>query len=136
MLQLRICKPRARIASTWPPEHAIGRIFTAVANHMRPLPDAPPSPILWSIPEVIITRLGKSVKETHFEGGILHVPMLSENHYWHIMSTEFGPIMHALQSLDGKKAADLQTDFVKAIKPYFYGNILYLDYLLTVAIKR
>jgi hypothetical protein len=44
---LRVCKPRARIAfTTWSPEHAIGRIFTALANHMLPLLDAPPSPIL------------------------------------------------------------------------------------------
>ncbi|MGA7369356.1 MAG: class I SAM-dependent methyltransferase [Nitrososphaeraceae archaeon] len=133
---LRVCKPRARIAfTTWPPEHAIGRIFTAVANHMLPLPDAPPSPVLWGIPEVIKTRLGKNVEEMHFERGVLDVPLLSENHYWHIMSTQFGPVMHALHSLDRNKAADLQTDFVKAIEPFFYGNILHLDYLLTVAIK-
>jgi SAM-dependent methyltransferase len=133
---LRVCKHKARIAfTTWPPEHAIGRIFTAVANHMLPLPNAPPSPILWGIPEVIKTRLGKNVEEMHFERGVLHVPMLSENHFWHIMSTQFGPVMHALRSLDRKKAADLQTDFVKATEPFFYGNILHLDYLLTVAIK-
>jgi SAM-dependent methyltransferase len=75
---LRVRKHKARIAfTTWPPEHAIGRIFTAVANYILPLPNAPPSPILWGIPEVIKTRLGKNVEKMHFERGVLHVPMLS-----------------------------------------------------------
>ncbi len=133
---LRVVKPGGCIAfATWPPEHAVGRIFLAVAEYLPQTPDAPPSSVLWGIPEVIKKRLGSKIERIHFEREALGVPLLSANHYWLHMSTHYGPIIRALQSQDTRKAENLRKDFITAIEPFIYENILRLDYLLTVAIR-
>ncbi|MDQ4072717.1 MAG: class I SAM-dependent methyltransferase, partial [Thermoproteota archaeon] len=109
---LRVTKKGGRIAfSTWPPEHANGRVFRVMEKHLsqpglEPNPyhspetfllnpdpadpsssnTIPPSPIQWGIPSTIEKRLGNQVKDIYFERGVILKPMLSPNHYWDISS--------------------------------------------------
>jgi len=133
---IRVTKVGGRIAFTsWPPEHAIGRMFATIAKHIPPAPNSPPSPMQWGIPEVVRERLGNDVKDLHFERGVVNVPLLSPNHFWQLFSTKYGPMLRAIQTLDSVKVEALRHDLIQAIAPYFYENVLRWDYLLTIATK-
>lgn len=135
---VRVTKPGGRIAfATWPPELAVGQMFMAMAKHTQQSPNAPPSPLLWGIPDVVRRRLGDgNVGEIHFERDFVNVSILSLNHYWQYMSTKFGPLMLAVKSInDDTKADALKNDFMQAISRYYGDNVLRLDYLVTVAAK-
>jgi SAM-dependent methyltransferase len=133
---IRVTKVGGRIAfTTWPPEHAIGRMFATIAKYVPPAPNSPPSPMKWGIPEEVRERLGNGVKDLHFERGVVSVPLLSPNHFWQLFSTKYGPMIRAIQALESAKVESLQHDLIQAIAPYFYENVLRWDYLLTMAIK-
>jgi hypothetical protein len=90
----------------------------------------------WGILEVVQKRLGNSVKDIHFERGVVNIPVLSPNHYWKMSSTKLGPLIQAIQTLkEPQKIESLRNDMLKAILPYIHDNALRLDYLITVAIK-
>jgi hypothetical protein len=80
--------------------------------------------------------------DVHFERGVVSIPVLSPNHYWRIVSTKFGPLMQAIQTLkDTRKVESLKKDVLQAIAPpaiapYTNDNMLRLDYFVTVAIKE
>jgi SAM-dependent methyltransferase len=133
---IRVTKVGGRIAfTTWPPEHAIGRMFATIAKYIPPAPNSPPSPMQWGIPEVVRERLGNGVKDLHFERGVVNVPLLSPNHFWQLFSTKYGPMIRAIQTLESAKVDALRHDLIQAIAPYFYENVLRWDYLLTIAMK-
>jgi SAM-dependent methyltransferase len=147
---LRVTKPGGRIAfATWPPEHANGRMFEAMAKHIPPPPPPPhlssfsyhnnrppPSPMQWGNPEVVTKRLGSDVINIHFERGVIKKPVLSPNHYWETSSTKGGALIQAIQTIkDPQKIDSLRNDILQAIVPYLHENILRLDYLITVATK-
>ena len=133
---IRVTKVGGRIAfTTWPPEHAIGRMFAMIAKYILPTPNRPPSPTQWGIPEVVRERLGNGVKDLHFERGVVNVPLLSPNHCWQLFSTKYGPLIRAIHALESAKVEALRHDFIQAIAPYFYENVLRWDYLLTIAMK-
>ena len=133
---IRVTKVGGRIAfTTWPPEHAIGRMFATIAKYIPPAPNSPPSPMQWGIPEVVRECLGNGVKNLHFERGVVNVSLLSPNHFWQMFSTKYGPMIRAIQALESAKVEALRHDLIQAIAPYFYENVLRWDYLLTIAIK-
>ncbi|MGD1837440.1 MAG: class I SAM-dependent methyltransferase [Nitrososphaeraceae archaeon] len=133
---IRVTKPDGSISfTTWPPEHAIGRIYDTIEKYSPPLSEYPPSPINWGIPDIINKYFENNIKSIHFERGVINIPMLSPNHYWHQMSTRY-PVLGVVQSLNSKKVEDMRIDFIKAIEPFIYDNILKLDYLLTMAVKK
>ncbi|HEU4446843.1 MAG TPA: class I SAM-dependent methyltransferase [Nitrososphaeraceae archaeon] len=133
---IRVTKVGGRIAfTTWPPEHAIGRMFATIAKYIPPAPNSPPSPMQWGIPEVVRERLGNGVKDLRFERGVVNVPLLSPNHFWPLFSTKYGPMIRAIKALESTKVDALRNDVIQAIAPYFYENVLRWDYLLTIAIK-
>ena len=133
---IRVTKVGGRIAfTTWPPEHAIGRMFATIAKYVPPPPNGPPSPMQWGIPEVVRERLGNGVRDLHFERGVVNVPLLSPNHFWKLFSTKYGPMIRAIQTLESAKVDALRHDLIQAIAPYFYENVLGWDYLLTIAMK-
>ncbi|MGD1836287.1 MAG: hypothetical protein ACPKQO_11270 [Nitrososphaeraceae archaeon] len=45
------------------------------------------------------------------------------------------PVLNTVQSLDSKEVKDMRIDF-KAIELFICDNILKLDYLLTMAVKK
>ena len=133
---IRVTKVGGRIAfTTWPPEHAIGRMFATIAKYVPSAPNSPPSPMQWGIPEVVKERLGNGVKDLHFERGVVNVPLLSPNHFWQIFSTKYGPMIRAIKALESEKVDALRHDLIQAVAPYFYENVLRWDYLLTIAVK-
>lgn len=133
---IRVTKVGGRIAfTTWPPEHAIGRMFATISKYIPPAPNSPPSPMQWGIPEVVRERLGNGVKNLHFERGVVNVSLLSPNHFWQMVSTKYGPMIRAIQAVESAKVEALRNDLIQAIAPYFYENVLRWDYLLTIAIK-
>jgi SAM-dependent methyltransferase len=135
---IRVTKAGGRIAfTTWPPELAIGRFFATIGKHVPPPPNSPPSPMQWGIPEIVRERLGSNVKDLHFERGAVNIPLLSPNHFWHLFSTKYGPLIRAIQALGGQttKVKELELDFVRSITPYVHENLIRLDYLLTLALK-
>jgi SAM-dependent methyltransferase len=148
---LRVMEPGGRIAfATWPPEHANGKMFEAMAKHVPPIPPpstlspfsshnnmpSPPSPMQWGHPEVVKKRLGSDVRDIHFERGVIKKPVLSPNHYWETSSTKGGALIQAIQTIkDPQKIESLRNDILQAIVPYLCENILRLDYLITVATK-
>jgi SAM-dependent methyltransferase len=155
---LRVTEPGGRIAfATWPPEHANGRMFEAMAKHIPPTPPTPPppppppptlssfsshnnrpppTPMQWGNPEVVKKRLGSDVINIHFERGVIKKPVLSPNHYWETSSTKGGSLVQAIQTIkDPQKIESLRNDILQAIVPYLHENILRLDYLITVATK-
>jgi SAM-dependent methyltransferase len=151
---LRVIEPGGRIAfATWPPEHANGKVFEAMAKHMPPSPPPPvppsasssfsshnhrplPSPMQWGNPEVVKRRLGSDAINIHFERGVIKKPVLSPNHYWKASSTKGGALIQAIQTIqDPQKIESLRHDILQAILPYLHENVLTLDYLITVATK-
>ncbi len=135
----RVTKKGGRIGfATWPPELAIGSVFRTNAKHLPKNPNAPPSPILWGIPEVIEKRLS-GVSEIYYERGTVIFPILSPNHFWEHMSKKYGPLIKSIKVLesldDPNEPESLRDDFLKAIDPYFTDNGIRLGYLLTVARK-
>ncbi len=140
---LRVTKPGGRIAfATWPPEHANGRMFDAMAKYIPNLsspsnsPIHPPSPMQWGNPDVVKKRLGEKVTGIHFERGAIKKPVLSPNHYWQTASTKGGTLIQAIQKLkDPQKVEVLKKDILQAIVPFIHDNVLRLDYLVTVATK-
>ena len=135
---VRVTKSGGRIAfTTWPPELAVGNMFTTISKFIPQSPDAPPSPLLWGSPDVVRERLiSTNVKELHFERGFVNVSTLSLNHYWKYMSTKFGPLIDAIRIVnDNKKIDSLKNDYIRSLTPYYADNILRLDYLVTVAVK-
>ncbi|HKU83896.1 MAG TPA: class I SAM-dependent methyltransferase [Candidatus Nitrosocosmicus sp.] len=134
---IRVTKKGGRIGfATWPPELVIGSIFKANGKHLPKPVNSPPSPILWGVPEVIEKRLNE-VTKMHFERGTALFPILSPNHFWEFMSTNYGPLINTIQILknrdDPNEANSLRDDFLKAIAPYFFDNSIGLGYLLTIA---
>ena len=139
---LRVMEPGGRIAfATWPPEHANGKMFEAMAKHVPPLSPPPPhpslssfssygnrpppSPMQWGIPEVVKKRLGGDVVNIHFERGVIKKPVLSPNHYWKASSTKGGALIHAIQTIkDPQKIESLRNDILQAIVPYLHENTL------------
>ena len=136
---IRVTKKGGRIGfATWPPELAIGSIFRVNGKYLPKNPNAPPSPILWGIPEVIKERLN-GVSEIYYERGTALFPILSPNHFWEFMSTKYGPLLKTIQLLKNQDSANqinlFRDDFLRAINPYVVENGIRLGYLLTVAKK-
>jgi SAM-dependent methyltransferase len=136
---IRVTKKGGRIGfATWPPELAIGSLFRVNSKHLPKNPNAPPSPILWGNPDIVQERLF-GVSEIRFERGITTFPILSPNHFWEFMSKRYGPLIKAIEVINGlddpTEPESLRNDFLKALDPYVVDNGLKLGYLLTVATK-
>jgi len=79
----------------------------------------------------------ETLKDNHFERGVVKIPVLSPNHYWARTSTKSGSVIHAIQTIkEPSKIEALKKDVLEAISPYYKNNALTLDYLITKAIKK
>jgi len=137
---VRVTKKGGTIGfATWPPELSVGSMFRTIAKYTATaVPNPPPSPMEWGIPEVIRKRL-TGVKGIYFERGTVNVPILSPNHYWNHFSSNYGPLIQAIRLVkeqSEEKVELLRKDFLNAIRPYIYENELRVGYLLTIGIKE
>jgi SAM-dependent methyltransferase len=134
---LRVLKPGGRIAfGTWPPEQFIGRSFILSSKYVPPPQGGAPPP-LWGDVTTVRERLGTSVKDLHFERGIMGVPSLSPEHYLTFMTAKLGPFIKTVGVLqkEPERLASFRKDFLELIGSYLVDNVVRHEYLLTRAIK-
>ena len=135
----RVLKPNGRVAfATWPPEHFVGKMFMFVArNSLLPPPGASPPP-QWGIPAVIAERLGSKFDSPFFERRTMKVPALSLQHFRSFMEQSVGPMQKLVEALgnEPQKLSEIRQEFEALAAPYFHGNVMHQDYLLTRAWAR
>ena len=135
----RVLKPGGRIAfATWPPEHFVGRFFALVGRHSPPPPEGAAPPPLWGNVSVVTERLSSGFGPPFFGRGTMLVPALSLSHLWQFMSVSIGPLQKIVEGLASQPAelAALRQEFVTLAEPYYHGNLMHQDYLLTRAGAR
>lgn len=135
----RVLKPGGRIAfATWPPEHFVGKMFMFVGRHSPPPPPGSSPPPQWGIPAVIAERLGAKFDAPFFARGEMTVPALSLAHYRLFMEKSVGPMQKLVEALvyEPDKLSAVRQEFESIAAPYFYGNVMHQDYLLTRAYAR
>ncbi|MGD9673742.1 MAG: class I SAM-dependent methyltransferase [Candidatus Nitrosocosmicus sp.] len=134
---LRVLKKGGRIGfAAWPPELAIGRIFSVVSKYAPMTPTS--SPFEWGNPDRV-KELLSGVKELSFERDTINYPILSPNHYWHEMITKSGSMIQLIQSFkrenNDEKIEILRKEYLNTVEPYIVDNVVRLGYLLVVAAK-
>ena len=135
----RVLKPGGRIAfATWPPEHFVGRFFALVGRHSPPLPEGAAPPPLWGLIPVVTERLASGFGPPFFERGVMQVPALSLPHLWHYMSASIGPLQKIAERLADKpeELSGIRMEMIELARPYWSGNVMRQDYLLTRAEMR
>jgi SAM-dependent methyltransferase len=136
---LRVLKRGGVIAfSTWPPEMFVGRMFALTGKYAPPPPPGVSPPGQWGDPNTIRERLGSAVKDIRFARDVMHLQMLSPQHYRLFMETNFGPAKKLIEGLDKSdpaKANALRRELEQLAAEYFENNVLRQDYLLTRAVK-
>jgi len=132
----RVLAPGGRIAlATWPPEHLVGGIFALVGRNVPPPPPGAAAPPQWGNPAVITERLAAGFQPPFFERGRMTIPALSLEHYRLFMETSVGPMQKLVESLAAapEKLAAIRAQFDDLVRPYYAGNVVHQDYLLTRA---
>jgi SAM-dependent methyltransferase len=135
----RVLKPTGRIAfATWPPEHFVGKMFMFVGRNSLPLPAGASPPPLWGIPAVIAERLGTKFDAPFFERRTMKVPALSLQHFRSFMEQSVGPMQKLVEALanEPQKLSEIRQEFEALAAPYYHGNVMHQDYLLTRARAR
>jgi SAM-dependent methyltransferase len=135
----RVLKPGGRIAfATWPPEHFVGRFFAFVARHSPAPPEGAAPPPLWGVVAIVTERLSNGFDAPFFERGVMRVPALSLPHLWTYMSGSIGPLQKIVERLSDQpeQLSAVRQEMLELAEPYFSGNIMHQDYLLTRANAR
>ena len=135
----RVLKPGGRIAfATWPPEHFAGRMFAFVAKNSPPPPPGAAPPPQWGSPGVVTERLGDKFHAPFFSRGVMQFPALSLAHFREFMERSAGPIQRLIEvsGKDPERLAALRDEFETLAAPYYSGNVIRQEYLLTRAKAR
>ena len=130
----RVLKPGGRIAfATWPPEHFFGHLFAFIRKHSPPPPSGAASSLQWGNPAIIAERLGEAFEAPFFMRGALLFPALSLSHFREFTERALGPMQKLVESFahDHERLAALRLEFENVAKPYYAGNIVRQEYLLT-----
>lgn len=138
---LRVAKPGGRVAfATWPPEHAMGRLFALVARRVSaPGGAARPSPVeRWGDPGFVREQLGNAVTELAFDRGVMRVPALSPDHVRVALEATLGPLASIVRSLASSpdELAQLRGEVTRLVAESTRGNVFEQHFLLTRATKR
>ena len=135
----RVLKPGGRIAfATWPPEHFVGRLFAFIGrNSPAPPPGAAPPP-QWGNPGIVAERLGDKFEAPFFSRGVMQVPALSLSHFREFMERSVGPMQKMIEASaqEPERLAALRAEFETLAAPYYFGNMIRQEYLLTRAKAR
>ena len=132
----RVLKPNGRIAfSTWPPEHFTGQMFNFVGRHSGPGPVGSSPPSEWGNPAVITQRLGNQFGPAFFARKMMLVPALSLSHFRAYMENSIGPMRKVIESLADypDKLKAVRQEFDSLVEPYYDGNQVHQEYILTRA---
>jgi SAM-dependent methyltransferase len=135
---LRVLRPGGRIVfATWPAESLPGRLF-ALHGKMLPPPPGVPSVVHWGDTATIRTRLGGGVGNVRFERGTFSANALGPRHFMAFQEANLGPLKALIESLakSGPAALDgFRSEYLQVVEPYFDGNEVRHDYLMTRATK-
>jgi SAM-dependent methyltransferase len=135
----RVLKPAGRIAfATWPPEHFVGRLFAFIGRNSPPPPPGASPPPQWGNPGIVAERLGDKFEAPFFSRGVLQFPALSLSHFRDFMERSVGPMQKMIEASAQKpeRLAALRAEFEALAAPYYFGNIMRQEYLLTRAKAR
>ena len=135
----RVLKAGGRIAfATWPPEHFIGRLFAFVGKNSPPPPPGAAPPPQWGNPGIVAERLGEKFEAPFFSRGVMHTPALSLSHFREFMERSVGPVQKLIEASgrEPERLAALRAEFEALARPYYYGNMIRQEYLLTRAKVR
>ena len=137
---LRVLKPGGTIAfNTWPPTLLVGQMFALVARYMPPPPVPAAPPAQWGEKSIVIERFGNSVRDVAFDTGLLLVPALSPQHFRNFTEKTAGPVIKLVEMLeknDPAKLAEFRREYDALSAPYFKGNAMHQEYLMTRAAKN
>lgn len=132
----RVLKPGGRVSfATWPPEHFVGKFFMFIGQNSPPPPPGASPPPQWGITSVVAERLGPMFAAPFFERGTMLYPALSLKHFRLFLERSVGPLQKLVESLsnDPSKLEIIRQQFEELCSPYFHGNLVHQDYLLTRA---
>jgi SAM-dependent methyltransferase len=132
----RVLKPGGRVAfATWPPEHFVGRMFAFVGRNGPPPPAGAAPPPQWGNPAVIVERLATRFEAPFFARGTMTFPALSIEHFRLFMESAVGPMQKLVEGLAGdpKRLSAIRAEFEAIAQPYYWGNEVHQDYILTRA---
>jgi SAM-dependent methyltransferase len=132
----RVLKPGGRIAfATWPPEHFFGRLFGFVRKYSPPPPTGAAPSMQWGNPAIVTERLGSGFEPPFFARGVLQFPALSLPHFREFTERSLGPMQKLIETFanDQARLAALRAEFEEVARPYYVGNMIRQDYLLTRA---
>jgi hypothetical protein len=93
---------------------------------------------LWGDEAVITQRLSNDFEQLEFERGVMPVSALSLGHYRLFMEHSIGPIRKLVESLaDAPQQLEaVRREFETISEPYFDGNIVQQEYVMTRARVR
>jgi SAM-dependent methyltransferase len=134
---LRVLRPGGRIAfATWPAESLPGRMFAFQAKMAPPPPGVPPV-TQWGDSQVVRTRLGEKVRDVRFERGTFSANALGPRHFMAFQEANVGPLKATVESFKSDPAGleRFRNEYAAMVEPYFDGNEVRHDYLMTRAIK-
>ena len=135
----RVLKPSGRVAfATWPPEHFVGRLFAFVGRNSPPPPPGAAPPPQWGNPALVAERLGDKFEAPFFSRGVMQFPALSLSHFREFMERSIGPMQKLIEASanEPKRLAALRAEFETLAAPYYVGNMIRQEYLLTRAQAR
>ncbi|MDE3198908.1 MAG: methyltransferase domain-containing protein [Acidobacteriota bacterium] len=130
----RVLKPGGRLAfASWPPEHLVGRMFAFISRHSPPPPPGAAPPGLWGTPEVVTQRLAGAFAAPFFRRGNMSVSALSLSHFRLAMEKSVGPLQKLVEGLAAQpdKLAAVRAEIEALAAPYYEGNVVRQEYLLT-----
>jgi SAM-dependent methyltransferase len=135
----RVLKSGGRIAfATWPPEHFVGRLFAFVGKNSPPPPPGAAPPPQWGSPDIVAERLGDKFEAPFFSRGVMQFPALSLSHFREFVERSVGPIQKLIEASanEPERLAALRAEFEALAAPYYFGNVIRQEYLLTRAKAR
>ena len=135
----RVLKPGGRIAfATWPPEHFVGRLFAFVGKNSPPPPPGAAPPPQWGSPGIVAERLGDKFEAPFFSRGVMQFPALSLSHFREFMERSVGPMQKLIEASakEPERLSALRAEFEALAAPYYFGNVIRQEYLLTRAKAR
>ena len=123
---------------TWLPGSAVEELFQTMRPYMPPPPASPPpSPFAWGREERVRELLGDYFDLT-FERGTTVLRMPSGQTVWDIFVAGYGPTKMLAASLEAKRRAALERDFIAMHEKHRtpIGVAMPREYLCTFGIRR